>query len=545
MPRRASCRASTQLAKNRRSKSLNLYQRFSDFAAPTPISFVVKPRYSNARNHQGNVSVLCNLANYLSHLSTSGVNKPMKVSNLVRVVVCNFVAMAAIATATSRSTRAYAPMYAKFPSNTTTYKIDSSLPTNWAVLVPTAVANWTPYFNFVEDQNSSSIIRGEDFGNCNTYADASYTASDAWTKISFLIRFNTRSCPWEIWDGTGTQGAKVGFSTILRHELGHALGLCHVNDPNGLMYWSIDPGVFKPVDIDSSNGAQYLYDANFDSSGSKGIEGLGCGQFPNFPPGSRLDDYTISPALPWGGGNAWVHQSGVPAASNNGTSSYTWAQGARTSVAFSGKRISYVHTVAANRTSDVKAFINNTTPSRWAVFSSLANSTRRGAIRTWVLPTTGSHTLEIRKTQSSGFIDLDEWIIDIGYAPVNQTVDNPTNSWVWYRGVGWSHVQTTGAYNNSLSYSQTQGDNVVFTCEGTSIKWVFSKAANRGKADITLDGSDWATIDMYNPTTIRQQSLTWNAGFYGIHTIHISNRGEKNLSSSGYFIDADAFQCIP
>ncbi len=71
------------------------------------------------------------------------------------------------------------------------------------------------------------------------------------------------------------------------------------------------------------------------------------------------------------------------------------------------------------------------------------------------------------------------------------------------------------------------------------VTYVYSKAYNRGKAAITIDGVDKGYIDLYSPDVVRQQSTTFSGLGKGIHVIHVTVAGQKNSLSSDYFIDVD------
>jgi len=70
---------------------------------------------------------------------------------------------------------------------------------------------------------------------------------------------------------------------------------------------------------------------------------------------------------------------------------------------------------------------------------------------------------------------------------------------------------------------------------------VYTKTYNRGIAAIAIDGVNPGTIDLYSASTQWQQSTVFTNLGAGVHTIHISVTGVKNLSSSDYYVDADAF----
>jgi len=60
---------------------------------------------------------------------------------------------------------------------------------------------------------------------------------------------------------------------------------------------------------------------------------------------------------------------------------------------------------------------------------------------------------------------------------------------------------TNRPYNNTLSWSNTANDAVIFTFVEDGIKYVYTKAYNRGTVQVTIDGLNYANIDLYAPTS--------------------------------------------
>ncbi|MFN8489283.1 MAG: hypothetical protein U0350_17000 [Caldilineaceae bacterium] len=81
---------------------------------------------------------------------------------------------------------------------------------------------------------------------------------------------------------------------------------------------------------------------------------------------------------------------------------------------------------------------------------------------------------------------------------------------------------------------------MTFTFTGSGLTSVFTKAYKRGIAYITIDGSDWGTLDLYSPSALWQQTAFYPLSS-GIHTIHVMVTGQKNAASSDYFVDLDRF----
>ena len=65
-----------------------------------------------------------------------------------------------------------------------------------------------------------------------------------------------------------------------------------------------------------------------------------------------------------------------------------------------------------------------------------------------------------------------------------------------------------------------------------------------GKARVWLNGTGPLVVDRYSPNlqlvTLQKTGLALK-----IHTVIIEVAGEKNPSSSNYFVDIDAFEVVP
>jgi beta-galactosidase GanA len=115
----------------------------------------------------------------------------------------------------------------------------------------------------------------------------------------------------------------------------------------------------------------------------------------------------------------------------------------------------------------------------------------------------------------------------------------------------WSHVgpeqsYTAGDYLRTESFSNTAGDSVTVPFTGGSIRWISSKDANHGIADVYLDGTKVATVDGYAPSKVNQQVFYAADGLPdGQHTLRIAVTGTRNPAASGTFVVVDAIDVPP
>ncbi len=122
--------------------------------------------------------------------------------------------------------------------------------------------------------------------------------------------------------------------------------------------------------------------------------------------------------------------------------------------------------------------------------------------------------------------------------------DDDTSSALHYSG-SWSHVSdqsyTSGDYDDTESFSDTTGDSVSVTFDGTAVQWIAPTVGNHGIADVYLDGTQVATVDGYSAANDSQQIEYEVSGLTdGPHTLKIVVSGEKNPASTGTYVSVDA-----
>jgi len=112
---------------------------------------------------------------------------------------------------------------------------------------------------------------------------------------------------------------------------------------------------------------------------------------------------------------------------------------------------------------------------------------------------------------------------------------------VRFRG-NWERTERFAeALRHTISYADTPGDEASIAFEGKSLLYVFTKAPNRGMADLLIDGVVKATIDLYSP------NIEWHSRYQacclapGRHTATVRVLGKKRPEATGAFVDVDAF----
>jgi hypothetical protein len=91
------------------------------------------------------------------------------------------------------------------------------------------------------------------------------------------------------------------------------------------------------------------------------------------------------------------------------------------------------------------------------------------------------------------------------------TAVSQSSSAVRYRG-SWVTSTSTVWWGGTARSSSTKGSTATYTFTGRKIAWVGLKGANRGKAQVFVNGVLKATVDLYSATTLKQR-IVWSANY--------------------------------
>lgn len=129
-----------------------------------------------------------------------------------------------------------------------------------------------------------------------------------------------------------------------------------------------------------------------------------------------------------------------------------------------------------------------------------------------------------------------------GTTTASSTIDD-TNAGVAYSGTWNTGTPNAAYYNSTIHWSTTAGSFAEYAFTGTSVKWYASKKSDQGKADVYLDGTLDATVDLYSSSSILSAAVYSKTGLSNAsHTIKVVVRSDKNASSGNYYVTVDAFE---
>jgi glycosyltransferase involved in cell wall biosynthesis len=114
-----------------------------------------------------------------------------------------------------------------------------------------------------------------------------------------------------------------------------------------------------------------------------------------------------------------------------------------------------------------------------------------------------------------------------------------------FRG-NWTHDRSFREPDaQTISYTDVPGAEVSILFEGSALLYVYTKAPNRGIAEVTVDGRSQGTIDLYSPQIQWQTRTDFCCFSPNTHLAVLRVTGESNPQSRGKFVDVDSFFVLP
>jgi hypothetical protein len=254
-----------------------------------------------------------------------------------------------------------------------------------------------------------------------------------------------------------------------------------------------------------------------------------------------------NPAIVYSSG--WNHESSqynpVYGNATQGTLSETQTAGASARLTFTASRsISLVYTMGGNRWKTnvyIDGYLVETLQNRTPV----ANQ-RWHVMKTWAV-SPGTHTIQVvalgavdGQNIHQSWSDVDAFIVDADAASAGGpgvTSIFPADYYLVEYGGTWNWVTDT-TYGNRMQ-SRTRGSSFRFTFSGTNVTLKYLASANRGIAEITLDGQIKADLDQYGPGVVRSYTISNLPP--GVHTLTVTVSGRKRAEATNDIVGVSNF----
>ncbi|HZT33042.1 MAG TPA: hypothetical protein VFA33_24350 [Bryobacteraceae bacterium] len=125
-------------------------------------------------------------------------------------------------------------------------------------------------------------------------------------------------------------------------------------------------------------------------------------------------------------------------------------------------------------------------------------------------------------------------------APVPAGVYDDADSRIHLRAAWMRDTQFPEPYQHTLTYSNIPGATISLAFVGTAVTYVYTRARNRGIAEVVVDGVPKGRIDLYSAATVWQSRTKFRGLGPGRHVIQIRVTGEHNPQANDGFVDLDA-----
>ncbi len=112
---------------------------------------------------------------------------------------------------------------------------------------------------------------------------------------------------------------------------------------------------------------------------------------------------------------------------------------------------------------------------------------------------------------------------------------------ILYRGAWIRDSQFPQTFEHTITYSATPGESFRVAFSGSKISWIFTKASNRGIAQVLIDGVERESIDLYAALPEWQARRSFAAAGDGLHTFEVRVTGRKNRAASDIYVDIDGY----
>ncbi|MDX6534153.1 MAG: hypothetical protein QOF68_1897, partial [Gaiellales bacterium] len=149
-------------------------------------------------------------------------------------------------------------------------------------------------------------------------------------------------------------------------------------------------------------------------------------------------------------------------------------------------------------------------------------------------PGTTAYQFRVRATDAAGNVGA----FTSGQAFTLSAVQDGTPSIV-NSGV-WSSQNNSGMFGGTTRFTQGPGS-AALSFSGDSIAWVAGVGPSRGIGIVFIDGVQAATVDLFAPVLANRRMVFTTPLSAGLHEIEVRSARTRNISSSGFRVDVDAF----
>jgi hypothetical protein len=101
-------------------------------------------------------------------------------------------------------------------------------------------------------------------------------------------------------------------------------------------------------------------------------------------------------------------------------------------------------------------------------------------------------------------------------------------------------TQFQEAYGHTLTYTNIPGASISFAFTGKSVTYVYTRAHNRGIAEVWIDDRLRDRLDLYSPDTEWEKRTTYDGLGSGTHVVRIRVTGQRVPKATDCFVDLDA-----
>jgi subtilisin family serine protease len=154
---------------------------------------------------------------------------------------------------------------------------------------------------------------------------------------------------------------------------------------------------------------------------------------------------------------------------------------------------------------------------------------------TLALPSTAGLRLRVRATDGRGLTGA------YATGPSTAFALRQQSAGVYSPSTSWANHSISGSYGGTVRRSRTTGSTAALTFTGTQMSLIATTAANRGRAEIFLDGVSQGVIDLYSATTRTRQVVFSRAIGAGTHKLQVKVLGTRNKAATATYVDIDGF----